>query len=76
MKAGPSAPRVWLNPVAEWELLGWLDISQNQVARRAGIPTGHFSLLMNWKRSPDPGVRRRLMKAMGVDDLAELPEEQ
>ena len=65
----PSAPRVWLNPVAVWELLDQLDISQNQMARWAGISPGHLSLLMNAKRSPAPGVRRRLMKALGVDDF-------
>ena len=69
MKTGASAPRVWLNPVAVWELLDQLDISQNQLARLAGISPGHLSLLMNGKRSPAPGVRRRLMKALGVDDF-------
>ncbi|MDE2938911.1 MAG: helix-turn-helix transcriptional regulator [Chloroflexota bacterium] len=64
-----TAPRVWLNPVAVWELLDQLDISQNQLARLAGISPGHLSLLMNGKRSPAPGVRRRLMKALGVDDF-------
>jgi len=34
MKTGSSAPRVWLNPAAVWELLDQLDISQNQLARR------------------------------------------
>ena len=69
MKTGPSAPWVWLNPVAVWELLDRLDISQNQLARRAGISPGHLSLLMNGKRSPAPAVRRRLMRALGVDDF-------
>ena len=69
MKTGPSPPRVWLNPVAVWELLDQLGISQNQLARLAGISPGHLSLLMNGKRSPAPGVRRRLMKALGVDDF-------
>lgn len=69
MKTGPVPPRVWLNPVAVWELLDQLDISQNQLARLAGISPGHLSLLMNGKRSPAPGVRRRLMKALGVDDF-------
>ena len=50
----PSAPRVWLNPAAVWELLDRLDISQNQLARLAGISPGHLSLLMNGKRSPAP----------------------
>ena len=69
MKTGPSAPRVWLNPVAVWELLDQLEISQNQLARLAGISPGHLSLLMNGKRSPAPAVRRRLMKALGVNDF-------
>ena len=72
MKTGSLAPRVWLNPVAVWELLDQLDISQNQLARRAGISPGHLSLLMNGKRSPAPAVRRRLMKALGVDDFHRL----
>ena len=72
MKTGPSAPRVWLNPVAVWELLDQLEISQNQLARLAGISPGHLSLLMNGKRSPAPAVRRRLMKALGVDDFHRL----
>ena len=55
MKTGPSPPRVWLNPVAAWELLDRLDISQNQLARLAGIYPGHLSLLMNGKRSPASG---------------------
>ena len=69
MKTVPSAPRVWLNPAAVWELLDRLGISQNQLARLAGISPGHLSLLMNGKRSPAPAVRRRLMKALGVDDF-------
>ena len=72
MKTGSSAPRVWLNPVAVWELLDQHDISQNQLARLAGISPGHLSLLMNGKRSPAPAVRRRLMRALGVDDFHRL----
>ena len=57
MKTGPSAPRVWLNANAVWELLDRLDISQNQLARRAGISPGHLSLLRStcrrcWTSTP------------------------
>ena len=72
MKSGSSAPRVWLNANAVWELLDRLDISQNQLARLAGISLGHLSLPMNGKRSPAPAVRRRLMQALGVDDFHRL----
>ena len=34
MKRSVHAPRVWLNPVAVWELLDRLGISQNELARR------------------------------------------
>ncbi|MXZ90525.1 MAG: helix-turn-helix transcriptional regulator [Chloroflexi bacterium] len=63
---------MWLNAVAVWELLDLLDIAQNRLARRAGISPGHLSLLMNGMRSPAPKVRRRLMKALGVDDFHRL----
>ena len=57
MKTGSSPPRVWLNPVAVWELLDQLDISQNQLARLAGISPGHLSLLRStcrrcWTSTP------------------------
>ena len=72
MTTGPFPPRVWLNATAVWELLDRLDISQNRLARRAGISPGHLSLPMNGKRSPAPAVRRRLMSALGVDDFHRL----
>ncbi len=35
-------------------------ISQNEVARRGGISTGHLSQIMNGNRIPSPGVLKRL----------------
>ena len=72
MTTGTSAPRVWLNANAVWELLDQRDISQNRLARLAGISPGHLSLLMNGKRSPAPKVRCRLMRALCVDDFHRL----
>ncbi len=69
MRRRPHAPRVWLNPVAVWELLDQLGISQNELARRCGFSTGHLSMLMNGKRSPSPRARRRLMEVLGVEDF-------
>ena len=68
----PTRPRVRLNPQAAWEHLSRLDMTQNELARAAGISTGHMSLLMNDRRSPSPGVRRRLRAALGVTDFDEL----
>ncbi len=39
-------------------------ISQNEVARRAGISTGHLSQIMNGNRIPSPGVLKRLHEVL------------
>ncbi len=72
MRRRPHARRVWLNPVAVWELLDQLGISQNELARRCGFSPGHLSMLMNGKRSPSPRARRRLMEVLEVDDFEVL----
>lgn len=72
MRRSAHAPRIWLNPVAVWELLDRLGISQNELARRCGFSPGHLSMLMNGKRSPSPRARRRLMEVLGVDDFEVL----
>ena len=69
MRRSARAPRVWLNPVAVWELLDRRGISQNELARRCGFSPGHLSMLMNGKRSPSPRARRRLMEVLGVGDF-------
>ena len=68
----PSRPRVRLDPVAVWEHLSRRNMSQNELAGVASISSGHISLLMNGRRSPSPGVRRRLQAALGVTDFHEL----
>ncbi len=64
--------RVVLNAAAVWELLEQLNISQNELARRCGVTSGHLSHLMNGRRSPSPQVRRRLMEVLEVDDFHRL----
>ncbi len=68
----PRAPRVWLNPVAVWELPDRLGISQNELARRCGFSPGHLSMLMSGQRSPSLRARRRLMEVLGVEDFGVL----
>lgn len=63
---------MWLNPQAVREHLSKRDMSQNDLARAASITSGHISLLMNGKRSPSPGVRRRLQAVLGVTDFHEI----
>ena len=69
MKRRRPPTRVLLKAAAVWELLDQLGISQNQLARRCGITSGHLSHLMNGRRSPSPRIRRRLQEVLGIDDF-------
>ncbi len=69
MKRRRPSTRVNLNAAAVWELLDQLDMSQNELARLAGISPSHLSYLMNGERSPSPRVRRKLQQALEVDDF-------
>ena len=64
--------KVRLDPHAAWRLMDRLDISQNELARRAGLASGYMSELMNGKRSPSSRTRRRLLRALGVARSEEL----
>ena len=55
-----------------WERMDDLNVSQNEVARRAGISSGHLSQIMNSQRSPSAVVLRKLhgalfQKSQGVE---------
>ena len=45
---------------AVWDRMNAHGISQNEVARRAGISSGHLSQIMSGSRSPSPGVLKKL----------------
>ncbi len=45
---------------ALWERLDAHGVSQNEVARRAGISSGHLSLIVSGKRNPSPTVLKKL----------------
>ncbi len=45
---------------AVWDRMDVLDISQNEVARRAGIISAHLSQSMTGKTNPSPGVLKSL----------------
>ncbi len=49
---------------AMWERMNAHDISQNEVARRAGVSSGHLSQIMTGRRSPSPGTLKRLHRAL------------
>ena len=59
--------QVTLNPVPVWAFLEERDISQNELARLAGISPGYLSQLMIGARGPSPPVRSRLQRVLGLD---------
>ena len=68
----PARSKVKLNPVAVWELLDQLGISQKELARRSGISPAYLSQLMHGRRSPSVRTQRRLQQALGVSDWDRL----
>ncbi len=60
-----------LKPRAVWERLNRLNMTQNELARLAGISSGYLSQLMTGKRHPGPETRRGLLQALAAefDDL-------
>ena len=47
-----------------WQQMDELGVSQNEVARRAGISSGHLSQIMNGQRNPSAVVLRKLHGAL------------
>ena len=47
-----------------WQQMDELGVSQNEVARRAGISSGHLSQIMNGQRDPSAVVLRKLHGAL------------
>ena len=58
--------RVWLDADKLWVLLHARDMSQNELARRAGIAGAYLSQLVNRRRSPSFETMQRLLGVLGV----------
>ena len=58
-KVAPAQPAC-IDREAVWGRMDAHDISQNEVARRAGISSAHLSQIMNGGTNPSPGVLKRL----------------
>ena len=72
MKRRQPSSRVKLSPDRVWELLNRLNMSQNDLARLAGISSGYLSQLMTGTRRPSAELRRRLMEVLGVTQFEDL----
>ena len=57
---------------ALWDRMDAHEISQNEVARRAGISSGHLSQIMNGQRTPSGEVLRKLHGVLFQPTAAEL----
>ena len=63
---------VRLDTAALWRRLTLLNRSQNWLAREVGVSPGYMSMLVNGGRSPSGRIRRRMQKALGVEDFNQL----
>ena len=63
---------VRLDTAALWERLNQVNRSQNWLAREIGVSPAYVSMLVNGGRSPSGRIRRRMLKALGVDDFEDL----
>ena len=65
-------PMVKVNPRAVWDQLARLNMSQNDMARRIGISSGHLSRLISGSRNPSPRMRSRLQEALDCPEFDKL----
>ena len=61
-----------VDPRALWERMDAHNLSQNEVARRAGISSGHLSQVMNGQRNPSGEVLAKLNRVLFRPSAAEL----
>ncbi len=61
--------RVRLKKRAVWEMLLRKNMTQNDLARKAKLNTGHLSQIINGDRFPSAVVRRKLMEALSTADF-------
>ncbi len=55
-----------------WDRLDTLNRSQRWLARKIGVSPGYLSTLIGEGRAPSGRVRRRMQRALGVEDFGEL----
>ena len=73
-RAGRTVVR--LDAAALWRRLNLLNRSQNWLAKETGISPGYLSMLVNEGRAPSGRIRRRMQRALGVEDFHELFEQE
>ena len=69
-RAGRTVVR--LDAAALWRRLNLLNRSQNWLAKEVGISPDTSPFLVNEGRAPSGRIRRRMQKALGVENFHEL----
>lgn len=69
-RRGRAAVR--MNTQALWNRLALLSRSQNWLAREIGISPGYLSMLVNESRAPSGRIRRRMLKALALEDFDDI----
>ena len=73
-RAGRTVVR--LDAAALWRRLNFLNRSQNWLAKEIGISPGYLSMLVNEGRAPSGRIRRRMQRALGVENFHELFDQE
>ena len=63
---------VRLDTAALWKRLALLNRSQNWLARQIGVSPGYVSMMVNTGRAPSGRIRRRMLKALEVEEFHQL----
>ena len=71
-RRGGGRTVVRLDAAALWERLALLGRSQNWLAGEIGVSPSYVSKLVNEGRAPSGRIRRRMLKALGMDDFHQL----
>ncbi|MCY3507108.1 MAG: helix-turn-helix transcriptional regulator [Chloroflexi bacterium] len=71
MPTSTARPTVEVKTLAFRERQARLSLSQNGLARRLGVTSGHLSLILSGRRRPSPELRGRMLSVLGAsfDDL-------
>ncbi len=72
MKRRRPSSRARLNPDRVWELLNRRNLTQNELARLAGVSSGYLSQMMTGVRCPSPPTRRRFLEALELESFDDL----
>lgn len=71
MPSRTARPIVEVKSQELWERMARLSLTQNGLAERLGVSSGHLSLILSGRRRPSPELRARMLRVLdgSFDDL-------